>query len=88
MWIIAINGEETITAQGVNDKLNYHQNLHGESKVDIILFRRKRYYRTDLEDICYVFNKVKPVVSHVKIRLPKKPLTPKNICECLKDSLR
>ena len=37
LWIIAINGEETITAQGELGELNRHQNLHGKSKVDISL---------------------------------------------------
>ena len=35
--IIAINEEETITAQGTLDELNLHQNLRGESKVIISL---------------------------------------------------
>ena len=41
VWIVAINGEEPITAQGVLDELNSHQIPRGKSKIKIILCRRK-----------------------------------------------
>ena len=36
LLIIAINGEETIKAQGVLDELNFHQTLREKSKIKII----------------------------------------------------
>ena len=51
VWIVAINGEEPITAQGVLDELNRHQTSRGISKIKISLCRRKSYQRTDLEEI-------------------------------------
>ena len=33
VWIVDINGEEPITAQGVLDKLNRHQTPRGKSKI-------------------------------------------------------
>ena len=83
MWIVAINGGEPITAQGVLDELNRHQNPRGESKIKISLCRRKIYQRTDLEEIRSRFDQVRPVVSHLEARLPKKPPTPKNIGDAL-----
>ena len=79
MWIVAINGKEPITAQGVLDELNRHQTLRGKPKIKISLCRRKSYQRTDLEEIRSIFDQVRPVVSHLEVRLPKKPPTPKNI---------
>ena len=79
MWIIDINGEEPITAQGVLDELNCHQTLRGKSKINISLCIRKSYQRTDLEEIRSRFDQVRPVVSHIEVRLPKKPTTPNNI---------
>ena len=48
----------------------------------------KRYQRTDLEDIHSIFDQFRPVVSHIEVRLPKKPPTPKNIGEGLKRAQR
>ena len=84
MWIIVINWEEPITSKGDLDELNQHKNSHEKSKVKISLLRSKIYQRTDLEEISPRFDQVRPVVSHIKSRLPKKPPTPKNICEGLK----
>ena len=70
VWIIAINGEEPITAQGVLDEINHHQSTHGKSKVKISLFRRKIYQRTDFEEIHSRFDQIRPVVSHIKVFLP------------------
>ena len=81
MWIVAINGEEHITAHGAHDELNFHQNPQGKSKTNISIFRRKSYQITDLEDIRSIFDQVRPVVSNIEVRLPKKPPTPKNIGE-------
>ena len=83
MCILAINGEEPITAQGVLDQLNCHQTPWGKSNIKISLCRRNRYQRTYLEDICSIFDPVRPVVSHLELRLPNKPPTPKNIGEDL-----
>ena len=41
------------------------------------------YQRTDLEEIRSIFDQVRPVVSHLKVRLPKKPPTANNIGETL-----
>ena len=79
MWIVAINGEEPITTQGVLDELNCHQTPRGKSHTKISLFRRKSYQRTYIEEICSRFDQVRPVASHLEVRLPKKPPTPKNI---------
>ena len=84
MWIISINGEEPITAQGVLDEINCHQTPPGKSKIKVSPCRRKSYQRTYLEDICSIFDQVRPVVSHLEVRTPKKPPTPKNIGEGLK----
>ena len=51
VWIVAINGEEPIKAQGVLDELNSHQTPREKSKIKISLCRRKSYQRTDLEEI-------------------------------------
>ena len=76
MWIVTINVEEHFTAQGVLDELNSHQTPQGKSNVKINLFRRKSYQRKDLEEIFSTFDQVRPVVSHLEVRLPYKPLTP------------
>ena len=43
VWIVDINGEETITAQGALDELNHNPNPCGKSKVKISLCIRKKY---------------------------------------------
>ena len=83
MWILAINGEEPITAQCVLDELNRHQTSRGKSNIKISLFRRKGYQRTDLEEIRSRFYQVRTLVSHLEVRLPKKPPTPNNIGDAL-----
>ena len=64
-------------------QLNRHQTPRGKSKIKIILCRRKSYQRTDLEGIRSRFDQVRPVVSHLEVRLPNKPPTPKNIGDSL-----
>ena len=86
--IIAINGLEPITAQGALDELKHHKNPRGKPKDKIRICRRKSYQITYLEDICSRFDQVRPVVSHIELRLPKKTSTPKNIGEGLKGSLK
>ena len=81
--IVAINGEEPITAQCVLDELNRHQTPRGKSNIKISLCRRKSYQRTYLEEICSRFDQVRPVVSHLQVLLPKKPLTPNNLGDAL-----
>ena len=83
MWIVAINGEEPITAQGVLDELNHHQTQRGKSNIKISLCGRKRYQRTDLEVICSRFDQVRPVVPYLELILPNKPPTTKNIGDAL-----
>ena len=41
VWIVAINGEENIIAQGSHDDLNSHQTPCEKSKVNIFLCIRK-----------------------------------------------
>ena len=83
-----INGEEPITSQGAIDELNRNQNPRGKSKVNTSLCRRKIYQRTDLEEICSIFDQVRPVVLHLEVFLPKKITIPKNIGEGLKGPQR
>ena len=49
VWVVATNGEETITSQGVLDELNRHQSQRDKSRIKISLYIRKSYQRTDLE---------------------------------------
>ena len=84
MCIISINGEEIITAQGALDELNFHQTPHRKPKAKIIPCRSKIYQRKYNEYIRSRFDQVRPVVSHLEVRLPKKPPTPNNIGEGLK----
>ena len=83
VWIVAINGEEPITAQGEFDELNRHQTPRGKSNINISLCRRKSHQRKYLEEIRSRFDQVRPVVSYLEVRLPKKPPTPKNIGDAL-----
>ena len=70
LWIVDINGEYPITAQGVLDGLNCHQTPQVNSKIKISLCIRKSYQRTDLEEIRSIFYQVRPVVSRLEVRLP------------------
>ena len=83
VWIVSINVEEPITAQGVLDELNLHQTPQDKYSINISLCRRKNYQWTDIEEIRSRFDQVRPVVSHLEFRLPNKPPTPKNIGEAL-----
>ena len=69
--IIDINGEKPITAQGVLDELNYHQNPRGKPKVNISLCIRRIYHRKDLEELCSRFYQARPLVSHLEVCIPK-----------------
>ena len=84
MWILAINGEGNITAQGALHELDRHQNTRVKSKVCISLIVMKSYQKTDLEEICSVSDQFRPVISHLEFRISNKPPTPKNIGEGLK----
>ena len=88
MWIVAINGVEPITSQVALDELNLRQTPCVKSKINISLCRRKRYHKTDIEDIHSRFDKVRPAVSYLEVFLPKKPPAPRNIGESLKVSQR
>ena len=83
VWIIAINGEEPITYQGVLDELNNHKTPQGISKIKISLYIRNSYQRTYIEDINSIFYQVRPIVSNIEVRFPNKPPTPNNIGEGL-----
>ena len=83
VWIVAINGEQPITDQGVLDELNFNQSPRGKSKIEIILFRRESYQRKNIEEIRYRFDQVRPMVSHIEVRPPNKPPTPKNSGDAL-----
>ena len=83
MCIVAINGEEPITAQCVLDEFNRHQTPRGKSNIKISLCRRKSFQRTDIEEIHSRFDQVRLVVSNLEVRLPKKPPTSKNIGDAL-----
>ena len=83
MWILAINGEDPITYQGLLDELNFHQTPRGKSNTNISLCRRKKYQMADIEEIRSRFDQVRPVVSHLEVHILKKSTTPKNIGEDL-----
>ena len=83
VWIIYINGEEPIIDQVVLDELHFCQTPQGKYKIKISMWSSKSYQRTDLEYISSKFDQVRPVVSHLEVRLPNKPPTPKNIGEDL-----
>ena len=42
------------------------------------------YQRTYIEYIWYKFDQVIPVVSHIEVSLPEKPITPNKIGEAIK----
>ena len=48
----------------------------------------KSSQRTYLEEICSIFDQVRPVVSHLEVCITRKPPTPKNIGEGLKGPQR
>ena len=79
VWIIYINGGEPIIDQGTLDELNLHQNNCVKYKVNISLCRRKIYQITYIEYICSIFDQVRPVFSHIEVRLPNKPPTPRKL---------
>ena len=84
VWIVSINGKEPNAEQGALDELQGHQTQRGKYKFNISLYRSKRYQRTDLEEIWSIFDQLRPLVSHLEVILPEKPLTPKNIGEDIK----
>ena len=88
MWIISINVKYPITSQGALYLLQFHQNQHVKYKVNIVIFLRKSYQRTYLEDIWFICDQVRTVVSHLEAKLPEKHLTPKNVGEAIKGHQR
>ena len=88
MWIISINGEDPVTSQGALNKLQRHQNQLGKTNLKVSIFIRKSYKRKNIEDIRSIFDQVRPVVSHLEVIQPWKPLTPNNIVEAIKDPKR
>ena len=83
-WIIAIDGEDPVTDQGVLDELNSHQIPCRKPKINISLCRRKIFQRTYLEYIRSRFYQIRPVVWHLEVCLPNRSPTPKNIGEVSK----
>ena len=67
MWIIAINVEQPIIAQGAIDELLSHQTQHGKYKVNISLCRCKTYQRTYPEYIQSRMDQVRTVVSYIEV---------------------
>ena len=88
MWIISINGEDPVTSQGALNKLQRHQTQLGKTNLKVSIFIRKSYKRKNIEDIRSIFDQVRPVVSHLEVIQPWKPLTPNNIVEAIKDPKR
>ena len=88
VWIVAINGEEPITYQGVLDELNHHKTPRVKSMIKISLCRRKSHQRKKFEEILSRFDQVRPVVSHLEFHIPMKSPTPKNIGEGLSGTQR
>ena len=88
VWIIYINGEETITTQGKLDEIHHYQTQCGKCKVNISLCISNIYQRTDIEEIRPRLNQVIPLFSHIEDCLPEKHLTPKNIGEDVKGPQR
>ena len=86
--IIAIKGEEPITAQGSLDKINCHKTPRVESNVNISLWKKKSYQRTYIEEICSKLDQVRPVAPNIEVCIPKKTLTPNDIGVDLKGSQR
>ena len=84
MWIIPINGEDLITAQATLDEVQHYQNQRWKSEVKISICRRKSYQKTDIEEIWFISDQVRPMVLYLEVRLPEKPLTKKNIVGALK----
>ena len=81
LFIIVINGENTITSKVTLDELPCYQTQREKSKVIISLCRNKSYQQTDLEDIWSRFDQFRPVVLHLESCLPDKPLYPNKIGE-------
>ena len=88
MLSITINWEESIIAKGALDELNSHKNTRGKSKVKISLCIWKSYQRTDLEEICSIFDQLRSVFLYLEVSLLEKPMTPKKIGEALKSPQR
>ena len=84
VWIVAINGEDTITEQVTLDEIQKHKTQSVKYKFNISIFIRKSYQMTDLEWIWSMFDQVIPVVSHIEVNLPEKHIAPNNIGEAIK----
>ena len=70
LCIVAINGEEPITSQGILDELQSHNTQRLKYKAKISIRRKKRYQKTDLEDIWSRLDQFRPVVSHFEVHIP------------------
>ena len=86
MLIIAIIGEDPITAKCALGELNCHQTPCGKSKVNTSLCISKNYQRTYIEDSFSIFYQVRSVVLHIEAPSPKKPTTPNKIGDGLKST--
>ena len=81
VWIVAINVEEPIISQGVNDELKCHQNPRRKPKVAISLCKKNSYQMTNIEFTCFIFYQVIHVVSYIEVSLPDEPLTPRTLVD-------
>ena len=70
MYIIDIYGEETITDKMALDELQNYQNQLGKLNIKISLCQRKIHQQKDLEEVSSRFDKVRPVVLNIEVRLP------------------
>ena len=84
VWIIYDNGEKPMKHQGALDELQHHKTQRGKSEAKISLCRSNIYQQKYIEDIWYIFDQVRPVVSHPEVRLPENNIPPKKIGDAIK----
>ena len=88
IWVVAINREDTITAEGMLDELQIYHTRHVKSKVNISLCIRNNHQRIYLKEIRSIFDQIRPMVSYIEVLFSEKPPNPKNIVESIKGPQR
>ena len=88
MLIIVINGEETIIYQGTLDDLNHHQTPCGKIQGQYQYINKEELPKEISLRHFPRFDQVRPVISHLEVRPPDKPITTNNIDEYLKNHQR
>ena len=83
LYVLKMDGEEPITAKCAPEDIRLHQNNKWKLNFWILIFEWKCSQRTNLEDIGSLFHQIRPIVSHLEVRLPQKPKFPKNIGDAL-----